>query len=395
MNNSIFKIDKQNEDIDFSKTSEEDFKKIINSLQAENSRLKMSLKILEIQKKSFAEVAFQYGKELGKNIGEVKFLEMIKELSVVKGLHNPIHETNIDYSKEIEEAITEYLSNKKYEFQNEFLPLFLSGKITLIGNKDYLYWFEAIDDWLNYAKNGNKEAQKNLIICFENGYGVEKNSQMVDYWTKKFNNQSVEEPIFEEFFEFKKPDRLVEDKSQSETFNIDPNNIVKDFVETEEYQELKANIQNIYEEASIIQSIYIKKPKSIEQLLSLEKKYSYLPYDIQNELFGSILIMHTSQFEMIVDNIKEIGSFIKKEKRADVQLKISNNSNWGSSFAISIKDNCGNVAHTKCKINPQSSSQVNIFNKHLIGSKIENITFKTLDNNSRTFSYSPKNWIIK
>ncbi len=395
MNNSIFKIDKQNEDIDFSKTSEEDFKKIINSLQAENSRLKMSLKILEIQKKSFAEVAFQYGKELGKNIGEVKFLEMIKELSVVKGLHNPIHETNIDYSKEIEEAITEYLSNKKYEFQNEFLPLFLSGKITLIGNKDYLYWFEAIDDWLNYAKNGNKDAQKNLIICFENGYGVEKNSQMVDYWTKKFNNQSVEEPIFEEFFEFKKPDRLVEDKSQSETFNIDPNNIVKDFVETEEYQELKANIQNIYEEASIIQSIYIKKPKSIEQLLSLEKKYSYLPYDIQNELFGSILIMHTSQFEMIVDNIKEIGSFIKKEKRADVQLKISNNSNWGSSFAISIKDNCGNVAHTKCKINPQSSSQVNIFNKHLIGSKIENITFKTLDNNSRTFSYSPKNWIIK
>ncbi len=394
MNNSIFKIQKQNEELDSSNV--EELNKIVSSLKAENARLKSSLNILEVQKKSFAEVAFQYGKELGKTIGEIKFLEMIKEVSVVKGVHNPIHETNIEYSKDIEDQITEYLSNKKYEFQNEFLPLFLSGKITLIGNKDYLYWFEAIDDWLDCAKKGNKDAQKNLVICFENGYGVEKNKKMAEYWNKKINNQEAEEPIFEEFFEFKKPERLVENKPQeTEIFNVDPNNIVKDFIQTNEYLELQATIQNIYKDVSSIQSIYIKTPKSIEQLLNLEKSYSYLSYELRNELFGSILIMHTSQFEMIVDNFKEIGSFIKKEKRANVQLKVSNNSIWSGSFAVSVEDNCGNVAHSKCKINPQSSSQINIFTQHLVGSKIEKIVFKTLDNNSRTFTYNPKNWIIK
>lgn len=391
MNNSIFKIDKKNESI----STEEELQKIINSLQAENNRLKKAFKILEVQKKSFAEVAFQYAKELGKTVGEVKFLEMIKEISVVKGLHNPIHESNMEHVDGLEDEVTEYLSNKKYEFQNEFLPLFLSGKITLIGNKDYLYWFEAIDDWLDYANKGNKDAQKNLVICFENGYGVEKSSQMSEYWKRKLDNDNVDEPIFEEFFEFKKPGRLIEGKEEKQIFNIDQKNIVKDFTQTKEYEELKKDIDKIYNDVSSIQSIYIKKPKSIEKLLELEKKYDYLPYDTKNDLFGSVLIIHTSQFEMLVDNIKELGSFMKKEKRADVQIKISNNSNWSCSFAISVEDNLGNVSNSKCKINPQSSSQINIFNQNLVGSKIKKIIFKTLDNNSRTFTYQPKNWIVK
>lgn len=391
MNNSILNISKKGDSID----DETSLQKTINSLKLENDRIKKELKILEVQKKSFAEVAFQYGKELGKSIGEVKFLEMIKELSVVRGLHNPIHESNVENMEGLEDEITEYLSNKKYEFQNEFLPLFLSGKITLIGNKDYLYWFEAVDDWLEYAKKGNKDAQKNLIICFENGYGVEKNNQMAEFWKKKLNNEIVEEPVFEEFFEFKKPERLIEENETSQIFNVDPSNIVKNFYETKECEELINSINEIYKDASSIQSIYIKKPKSIEKLLELEKKYEYLPYETKNELFGSILIIHTSQFEMLVDNIKEVGSFIKKEKRADVQIKISNNSNWTCSFAISAEDNLGNVSHSKCKINPHSSSQINIFNQHLVGTKINKILFKTLDKDSRTFSFIPKNWIVK
>ena len=393
MNKSIVNI-QINNDIE-ENSSVDILNKKIRELESENVKLKKELSILEIQKKSFAEVAFQYGKELKKSIGEIKFLEMIKELSVVKGLHNPLHETNIKYSKEMETEVTEYLSNKKYEFQNEFLPLFLSGKITLIGNKDYLYWFEAIDDWLEYAKQGNKNAQKNLVVCFENGYGVEKNQKMVDFWHKKINGEDIDFPIFEEFFEFKKPERLIEEKTQQKVFNVESSNLLKDFTETKEYEELKLKIKKIYEEVSVIQSIYIKKPIGIEKLLELEKKYEYLPNDVKNELFGSIFIMHTSQFDMLIDNFKENSSFLKKEKRADVKIRILNNSDWNASFAVSIQDNLGNVVNSKCKVNPGSSSQINVFSQHLVGTKIEKIIFKTLDKSSRTFVYNPKNWIIK
>lgn len=379
------------------KFSKEEAIKKIQELENKISDLRDEVLIANVKSKAFAEVAFQYGKQLNKTVGETKFLEMVKELSVIKAKHNPIHETNIDFSPNNEEIITNYLSNKKYEFQNEFLPLFLSGKITMIGDREYMYWFEAIDDWLSLAKKGNKDAQKNLVVCFTNGYGVDKNSKMVEYWNDILEDKKVAEPIFEEFFEI--VDENKEKPLNSEVapaFNVDPNNLEKNivFTDTQEYVLLKKKIAELYEQCSKIPTIYIKTNPSVEQILELSKSYEGIEYELKNDLFGSILAMHHSQFDFTVQNIKDYGSFLKRDKKADTVLKIANNSEWSCNLVISVKDQLGHVFNSRCKINPFSNTILNLFNQHPVGSKIETVIFKTIESSSKTFIYHPKNWIV-
>lgn len=385
---SDYAINKEDLDID-------DAKKKISQLESKVRDLEKNLLIENVQKKSFAEVAFQYGKQLNKTIGETKFLEMAKEISVVKAHHNPFHETNIVYSKDTEELITDYLSNKKYEFQNEFLPLFLSGKITMIGNKDYLYWFEAIDDWIKLSKSGNKDALKNLLVCFENGFGVEKNEEYKSYLISQIEGLVAEEPEYEEYFEFSTPERLAEKKiEKTEAFNVNKANVEINFLETEEFKYLKEEVARLYQQSSKIQTIHIKNYPSVDKLMEISRTYSFLPYDIKNELFGATIALHNSQFDFHVDNIKEKGGFLKKEKTADCSMKITNNSEWSCYLAISIKDNLGNTFNSKCKLNANSTSKINLFNKHPCGTKIDSIVFKTLEQDSKSFTFNPKNWKV-
>ncbi len=380
----------------YQESSTEELKKKIEELESHVEFLNNELFLRDIQKKSYAEIAFQYGKELNKSIGEVKFLEMVKELSVVKSKHNPMHETNIEYDEKNEELITNYLSNKKYEFQNEFLPLFLSGKITMIGNRDYMYWFEAIDDWIALSRNGNKEAVKNLIVCFENGYGVEKNTEYLGYLYSKLSGEEIQEPEFEEFYEINYSSRHQPVQSnEAEVFNVDKNNLEVNFFETQEFNDLKIECKDLCEQSSKIQTIYIKQLPSVERLVELSKKYSFLPYEVKNELFGSTIALHGSQITFITDNVKDYGTFLRRDKKADTYIKISNSSEWSCNLAVSIKDNLGNVFNSRCKVNPGSIAQINLFQQHPFRTKIESIIFKTLEQNPKTYIYQPKNWIVE
>ena len=46
------------------------------------------------------------------------------------------------------------------------------------------------------AKNGNKMAQQNLSVMYNNGYGVEKNTEMASYWLNQATGQQSVASIY-------------------------------------------------------------------------------------------------------------------------------------------------------------------------------------------------------
>lgn len=365
----------------------------VNALNSEYAFNQLKLACNMVTQKSYAEIAFQFGNKLGKSVGEIKALSIQKEWDVLSNKHNPLHETNTnEFIVHFMEHIKARLDLRKYDFQNEFIPLLLAGKTTVLGDDEFTYWFEAIDYWLKLAKEGNKEAQKNLIVCFNLGYGTEISQDYVEYWVKKLNNEDVQEPNFIGLPEINSNANELEANSiiDSTIQNIETE---KQELSNEDKNKIYNSLLPVYEELKKIPTIHIKTHPCIEQLREFDKNTD-LPFEIKNELIGAAIALHSSDFQFKVENVKNYGSFFHQDKRGDVSLTIRNNSDWAPMLFISAKDDAGHTYQSKYKINPGVST-INLFSKHPVGTKIISISFETIGDVKQTYFYNPKNVIIE
>lgn len=361
--------------------------KILN-INAELVSTQIELACSLVTQKAFIEIAYQYGIKLNKSLSEIKLLSFKEELDVLENKNNPIHETNsnefIDYFRE---KIKEKFESRKYNFQNEFIPLLLSGKTSVIDDEDYVYWFEAIEKWLVLARDGNVEAQKNLIVCFNLGYGTDINKEYEDYWFKKLNKENVVEPTFK-----KEEDKITESIIVNKT-NDDKNEEINEEI-NEDVELLIKKVKLIKNELKKIPNIYIKTHPAIEKLNEINLFHKNLPIEQKNEIFGDALCLHNSEFLFNIKNKKNYGNFFHSDKRGDIYLTIINNSEWEPLLYILAKDNLGNVFKSKFKINIGRGQPICIFSKQPIGTKLVSISFGTVEKIPVIYTYLPRNIII-
>ncbi len=376
------------------KSMEEELEKFKADFEDRKLRFAMSV----IAQRAFMELAIQYGKQLGKNSFEVKKEGYKKEVDVLENKHNAINQTNATpLMSSMYEKLIESINCRHYVFQNECIPLVLEGKIHVLGDEQYTYWFEALSDWLTLAKEGNKEAQHNVVECFSNGYGTDVDLKQAEYWKQRLNGKSHEDIIGEDLqvqeLEIKEVEQEVDIFIEKKDL-LDPQN--KDDIpkNNELLEKISIEKAEIFEKLRMINIGYPQPAHYLSRLMSLEKEDS-ADFTEKVNFYGSALCLHHSDFIFEISNIKNHGSFLRSDKRGDLTMTIVNHSDWEPDFFIKIEDESGRKTRTRYKVVKGETSGIKLLVSHKVGTKIKCIEFETVEEKPKNYIVIPKKLIIE
>jgi hypothetical protein len=362
----------------------------------EDRKLKFAMSIID--QRAFMELAIQYGRQLGKNSFEVKKEGYKKEIDVLENKHEAIHQTNATpLMSSMYEKLIESINCRHYVFQNECIPLVLEGKIHVLGDEQYTYWFEALSDWLNLAKDGNKEAQQNIIECFANGYGTDVDLNQAEYWKQRLEGKShedimgkdIKKQVLESNESNQEIKNIIEEKELLEQKTNEDINQDKEFLE-----KINAEKLEIFEKLRMINVGYPQSSHYLSRLMSLEKE-DKAEFSEKVNFYGSALCLHHADFIFEVSNIKNHGSFLRSDKRGDLTMTIVNNSDWEPDFFIKIEDESGRKTRTRYKVVKGETSGIKLLTAHKIGTKIKCIEFETVEEKPKNYIVIPKKLIIE
>lgn len=388
------------------------------NLELQDKRLKMASGFMT--QRAFIELAIQYGLVLGKTPFEVKKEGYAKEMDVLLNKHNPLHQTNsIPLFEKLFNELSESIKTRHYNFQNECIPLVLAGKIHVIGDEHYTYWFEALEHWLVLAREGNKEAQQNVWECFKKGYGTDPHPKQADYWEKVFRGfRGVKEPAL--FDTTKNIDHHANEGKliNSQNFqgkdeisdgvfagnvvfptNIEPNGLVNaeengiDLVD-KKVEKLKKEKSEIFEKLKTIQITKIKPFHLIEKLTELSRIDGDISDIDRLREYGSPLCLHTAEFIFEVSPLRNVGSFLMPDKRGDLTMTIVNSSDWEPEFFIKVEDENGEKTKMRYRLVKGETKNIKLLTNAKVGTKVKSIEFETMESPAKNYLIIPKNAVI-
>ncbi len=387
------------------------------NLELQDKRLKMASSFLT--QRAFIELAIQYGLILGKTPFEVKKEGYAKEMDVLLSKHNPLHQTNsIPLFEKLFNELSESIKTRHYNFQNECIPLVLAGKIHVIGDEHYTYWFEALEHWLTLARDGNKEAQQNVWECFKKGYGTDPHPKQADYWEKVFRGfRGVKEPplfnvtqngehnVNEGKLINSQPFQGKEEISSGVSFGtlISSSNEQNGLINAEEnsvdfsdkkIEKLKKEKAEIFEKLKTIQLTKIKPFHLIEKVTELSKIDLEISDLDRLREYGSPLCLHTAEFIFEVSPLRNIGSFLIPDKRGDLTMTIINTSDWEPEFFIKVEDENGEKTKMRYRLVKGETKNIKLLTNAKVGTRVKSIEFETMESTPKNYLILPKNAVI-
>jgi len=333
--------------------------KLLGDIEEKNFALAKSM----MSQKAFLELSIAYGKEIDKSTFQVKKEGFNKELEVLNNQHDPLNQTNsTEFLNEYKEKL---INSNEQLFESDFSSFFLANKIYPINDIHHSSWIDAIEYWISLAKDGNKEAEHNLRICFDYEYRTFVENQQIKYSkTQQLSSPNVQQDI------------------NSEAPPIFDERIPK--YKSELYQKLF--------KVHVARALPIKHLEELKQLATYE---SNLNPNNTDEFYGAALCLHYSEFNFEVRNVKNYGSFIIPDKRGDLYLTIINNSEYSPEFTINTLDEHGNInKKEKHIINLGKTIDIQLLASQKVGTIIDSIEFETLGKELNKFLIIPTQSIV-